>query len=100
MPEPHTLLIVVAPHASGRPGEPSCLPRRCLFDARADDVADDHFVDRGGIDAGAFDRRADCVCAERRCAQRFQFALEAADRCTNTADDENLRITHSARRTV
>ena len=64
MPEPHTLLIVVAPVDVGRPALIARLARRGLALAGRQHAAHDDFLDLFGLHAGALDRGADGDRAE------------------------------------
>ena len=87
MPDPQTLFTVVAPHASGRPAHAHGLARGCLFQAGADDVAHQYFVDVILINTGVSERSLDGVRAEFRGGERGQAALKTSDRCAGRADN-------------
>ena len=70
--DPHILLTVVQPTASGTPALSEACRAGRLTLARRQDVAHDHLVDVLGADAGALDRGLDRHGAEiaRRRAKR------------------------------
>ena len=92
--EPHILLTVVQPTASGTPALMRGLPRRRLALARRQHVAHDHFVDVVGRDARARDRRLDRDGAEVARRQRREVALKAAHRRARRADNHDGIVQH------
>ena len=66
------------------------LSRRCLAQARADDIAHDALFDVAGIDAGTADRFAHHQRAEVGGGQIFQAAEKLAGRRADGADDEHF----------
>src|SRR6185312_4300243 len=74
MPEPQTLLTVVAPVASGRPAG------RGLALSGRQHIAHENFVDPLRREPGAFQRGLDDMRAELVGAERSELAHEAAER--------------------
>ncbi len=72
------------------------LTRRILPFGRAEDLAEDHFVDFVGLDLGTFERALDGDGAELMSRQGAERAVEAADRRARRRDDDDVLIRHEA----
>ncbi len=89
MPEPHTLLTVVAPVASGRPA-PRAAWRAGAWPwpaGRTQPISTSSM--RSGARVGPIECGADRVRAESRGGQAGQLALEAAERRARGGDDDD-----------
>ncbi len=89
IPEPHTLLIVVAPVASG-----SFAPRRSLAGRRltlsgGKNTAHENFIDSIRRQFRPFKSRADSMRTEIVGAERRKIALKAAKRRANCGYDDD-----------
>ena len=95
MPEPHILLIVVQPVASGRPA-PSEAWRAGAWPWPAGStqpmMTSSHFV---RVDPRALDRRADRGGAELGSGEAFELALESAHRGAGEANDDDRIGVHA-----
>ena len=89
MPEPHILLIVVAPAASGKSSADGGLPRRRLALPRRQHAAHQDFVDAVGRDPGPLDRGRNRARAERVRRRVLQVAKKAAHWRARRADDDD-----------
>ena len=89
MPEPHILLIVVAPAATRQSGADSRLARRRLAQARRQHAAHQDFVDAVGRDPRPLDGGRDRARAERRGRHVLEVAEKAAHRRARRADDDD-----------
>ena len=89
MPEPQTLLMVVAPVASGSFAPARGLTRRGLALSGRQHAAHEHFVDPLRRQLGSLQRRADHMGAEPVGAERRQFPHEAAERGAGGGDDDD-----------
>jgi hypothetical protein len=87
MPEPQTLLMVVAPVASGNL---ACgLPGRGLALSGRQHIAHEHLVDSLGRQFGPLQRRADYMRTELVCGKRRKLAHEAAERGAGGGEDDD-----------
>ena len=89
MPEPHILLIVVQPVASGNPAAERGLARRRLALPCRQHAAHDDLVDFFRADPGALDRCADRSGAEVRRGETLELALEGAHGRASEANDDD-----------
>ena len=89
MPEPHILLIVVQPVASGRPA-PSAAWRAGAWPWPAGQhAAHDDFLHFLRADLRALDRRADRGGAELGRGEALELALEGAHRRAGETNDDH-----------
>ncbi|MEY9248159.1 hypothetical protein ABIF27_008814 [Bradyrhizobium elkanii] len=89
MPEPQTLLTVVAPVASGSLAPRAAWRGRGLALAGGQHVAHEHLVDALGRESCALQRRADHMRAELVRRQRRELAHEAAERGAGGGEDDD-----------
>ena len=89
MPDPQTLLTVVASTDWGRPAPERRLARRGLAEAGGKHAAHEDLLDRVGGDAGALDRGADRRGAELGGGCAGQRALERAHRGAGVGQDDD-----------
>jgi len=75
-------------HARGKTGADGGLPADVLAQARAEDVADDDFLDLCGGNSGPADGRLDGDAAQGRRRDLGQRSAEAADRRSRAAGEE------------
>ena len=89
MPEPHILLIVVAPAASGSPAPIAACRAGRLALARRQDAAHQDFVDACRRDLRPLDRSRDRARAERGGGNVLEVAEKAAHWRARRADDDD-----------